>query len=148
MKTIIFILIILSFIQTTILPINLVLIVLLSRALVRPDKSNLYLAFGFGLFLSLISLEPLGFKSLTFLILVQLTENLSRSRFSANQFLIIPIVIVFSTLDLAATAIFSQQSIIIWPQVVIEGVLSLPIFFIVRIWEERFIIKKGIKLRV
>ncbi len=148
MKTIIFILIILSFIQTAILPLNLVLIILIARALVRTDKSNLFLAFGFGLLISHLSLEPIGIKSLIYLVLIQLTQLLSKSRFSASQFLIIPVVAVFSSINLITAVLLNHQSVQLLPEILIESFIALPIFFLVRVWEERFVVRKGIKLRV
>lgn len=140
MKTLILILIILSFIQTTILPLNLVLIILIVRSLIRPEKNNLLLAFGFGLLLSHLNLQPLGFQSLIYLTSTQLTQILSKSRFSANPLLVVPLTVVFST--------FSLMTIQLVPQVLIESFLALPIFYILRLWEERFIVRKEIKLRI
>ncbi len=148
MKTLIVLLITISFLQSTILPLNLVLVILIARALVRPDRNNLSLAFGFGLFISLLSLQPLGYKSLIFLILIQLTQILSKSRLSASQFLIIPLTAMLSSIDLISTVLLTHQSIQLIPQVLIESLVSLPIFFLIRVWEERFIVRKEIKLRI
>ncbi len=148
MKTLIVILIIISFIQSTSLPLNLVLIILIARALVRPDRFNLILAFGFGLFISHLSLQPLGFKSLIYLILIQLTQILSKSRLSASQFLIMPATAILSSIDLISTSFLNHQSPQLLPEVLFESLVSLPIFFLVRVWEERFIVRKEIKLRL
>lgn len=148
MKTLILVLIIVAFIQSTILPINLVLIVLIARSLIRPERSNLILSFGFGLLISHLTLQPLGFQSLIYLFLAQLTLLLSKSRLSANPFLIIPLTAFLSTLNLIAISLLNHQSIQLVPGVLIESFLSLPFFLILRLWEERFIIRKEIKLRV
>lgn len=136
MKTLILLLVIVSFIQSSILPLNLVLIILICRAFLMTKKSNLYLAFFFGLLLSHLTLAPLGVKSLLFLLFVQATQTLARRPFAGHPFLIVPLSFVFVLTDgnfpLAASA----------------AILSLPIFYSLRIWEERFAPPKEIKLRL
>lgn len=148
MKTLILILIILSFIQTTILPLNMVLIILIARSLIRPEKNNLILAFGFGLLTAHLSLQPLGFQSFIYLILVQITQVLSKTRVSANPLIIMPIVFVFVSADILATSLLARQSINLIPQVLIETLISLPIFYLIRLWEERFIVRHDIRLKM
>lgn len=148
MKTLVIILTVAAFLQSTILPINLVLIILIARSLIRPQRANLILAFSFGLLISHLNLQLLGFQSLTFLILIQFTQILSTSRVSANPLLIIPLSFLSLSLNLIATSILNYQSIHLMPQVLIEGLLSLPIFYLIKLWEERFIVRKEIKLRV
>lgn len=148
MKTLILILIIISFIQNTILPVNLVLIILIVRAVIRPEKNNLILAFVFGLLSSHLSLQTAGLQSLIYLCLVQITQVLSKSRISAHPFLIIPLTVFLSAVNLIIVSLFNRQSIQLMPQVIIESIFSLPIFYLLRLWEERFIVRKEIKLRV
>lgn len=148
MKTLIIVLITTSFIQTTILPLNLVLIILIVRSLIRPERNNLMLSFGFGLLISHLSLAPLGFQSLMYLILVQITQMLSKTRISANPLIIIPLVLICVSLDIMAIYFLAHQSTALIPQVLIEAIISLPIFYLVRLWEERFIVRKEIKLRI
>lgn len=148
MKTLILVLIIISFIQSTILPLNLVLIILIARSLIRPEKNNLILAFGFGLLLAHLNLQPLGFVSLLYLILIQLTQALSKSRLAANPLLIAPLTAILSAVNLIAVAIITHQAPQLMPQILIESLLSLPVFYILRLWEERFIIQKEVKLRI
>lgn len=148
MKTLIIILIIAAFLQTTILPINLVLIILICRSYLRFDRANLFLAFSFGLLLSHLNLTYFGLQSLVLLVLVQTTEGLSRSRLAGNWLLIIPLTFTLLSLNHIAISIFTNQSIQLFPGVFFESLLSLPVFFLVRLWEERFIVRKEIKLRV
>lgn len=148
MKTLIIILIILSFLQSTILPLNLVLIVLICRAFIKIDKANLYLSFGFGLFISNLNLWQLGLISFVYLIIIQMVHFLSGSRFASNSLLIVPISLVFLSLDQTLISFFSSESVAVWPKVLIESIIALPLLYIVRIWEERFIIRKEIKLKV
>lgn len=148
MKTLITVLIIASFLQSTILPINLVLIILISRAYIRTDKANLFLAFGFGILDSHLNLTTLGFISVVYLILVQSTQVLSKVRLAASPFLIIPLSFGLLFTYQVAFSFFTHQSFEFFPKVLLESLLSLPIFYLVRLWEERFVVNKDIKLKL
>lgn len=148
MKTLITILIICAFLQSTILPIDLVLIILICRSYVLSDKANYLLAFGFGVFNAHLNLTTLGLTSLIYLILVCLTDSLSRARLAGNPLLLIPLSLVVMSINHILPSIFIHASLQLFPKILIESLLSLPIFYLVRLWEERFIVRKGIKLRV
>lgn len=147
MKTLIVILIIASFIQSTILPIDLVLIILIARSYVRSDKSNLWLAFSFGLLIAFFNLTALGTQSLIYLILVAISESLSRSRLAGNLLLIIPLSLILLSMNQLILASFFSESFI-FPKIVLESLLALPILYLIKLWEERFIVSRGIKLKV
>lgn len=141
MKTLIVILIIVSFLQTAILPINLMLIILICRAYLKVEPTNLYLAFAFGLLVSHLELTPFGLPAIVYLLIVQITQTFAKSRLAGNWLLIVPISLVFLSLNQLDSSPFS-------PKVVLESLLSLPVFYLIRMWEERFMPQKGIKLRV
>lgn len=147
MKTTIFILILASLLQVTIIPVNLVLMILICRAFIDQSRSNLFLAFGFGLFVAHLTLGNLGFQSLLYLILIQVTLIFSRWRFSTHWLQIYPLTLILLLAYTVILALVNQKSIQIFPQVFIESIFSLPIFFLVKLWEERFIVKKDIKLK-
>lgn len=147
MKTLIIILIIASFIQSTILPIDLVLIILICRSYIKSDKTNLYLAFGFGLLDAHLNLTLFGLQSLVYSLVVAVTEGLSKSRLAGNSLLIIPLSLVLLLIN-QLPLVFLRQSFQPFPKIFIEACLSLPILYLIRLWEERFIIQKEIKLRV
>lgn len=147
MKTFIFVLIAVAFIESTFLPLDLVLITLICRSFLKADKANLYLAFGFGLVVSHLKLLPLGLQSILFLALVQITGNLSKSRLSSNAFLIIPICFVAILINQIMVAIFTYQPLELLPKIY-GAFLSLPVFYLIRFWEERFVVRKEIRLRV
>lgn len=147
MKTLIVILIIASFIQSTILPISLVLIVLICRSYLKSDNANLFLAFAFGLTQDHLNLTVLGLTSLSYLIIVTIIGGLSKSRLAGNTFLIIPLTFVLLLINQVALIPFTHQNIQIL-NILLESFLSFPILYIVRFWEERFIVKRDIKLRV
>ncbi len=148
MKTLMLILIFVSFIQSTILPVDLVLMILICRSYIRPDKNNLYLAFVFGLIDGLLNLTTMGFQSLIYLILVALTESLSKSRLAGNPLLIVPLSLILLSVNYVSLSLLGGQSIQIFPKVIFEAFLSLPILYIVRLWEERFIVRREIKLKM
>ena len=147
MKTLIIILILASFLQTTILPVDLVLLVLICRAYIKPGRENLYLGFAFGLLISHLNLTTLGFQSAVFLIIIQIVESLSKSRLAGHPLLIIPISLILLSLNQVSNAIINQNTFDL-SKVIFVSFLSLPTLFLVRLWEERFIIHKEIKLRV
>lgn len=147
MKTLIIILIITAFLQTTILPIDLVLLILICRVFVKLDKSNLFLGFFFGLLTSHLSLSYLGFQSLIYLMIIQATQILSKSRLTSHLLWIVPISFSFLSLNQLINSLFTYQ-IFSLQKILLASILSLPILFLVRLWEERFIVRKEIKLRV
>lgn len=147
MKTLIIVLIIAAFLQTTILPLDLVLLILICRAYIKPDKSNLYLSFAFGLLISHLNLESLGLQSLIYLIIIAATESLSKSRLAGNPLLIIPISLILLSLNQIMNSLISHQTFEL-SKLIFASLLSLPILYLVRLWEERFIVRKEIKLKI
>ena len=141
MKTLIAVLIIASFLESTILPIDLVLLILICRSYIRPDKANLFLAFGFGLLAGNLNLTLIGLSSLIYLIIISITESLSKSRLAGNAFLIVPLSLILMIINQLIPQLVYHQTIQLFPRVLIEGLLSLPILYLVRFWEERFIVR-------
>lgn len=140
MKTLIIILIIASFLQTTIVSINIVLLILICRAYLKTDRANLYLAFVFGLLAGHLNLNILGMTSLVYLLIVSSTHALSKLRLASNPLLVVPISFIFLSLDQFAAWNLSK--------IIISSFLSLPAFYLIRLWEERFIVQKDIKLKI
>lgn len=148
MKTIIIILIIAAFLQTTILPLDLVLIILICRAYVRDEKANLYLAFLIGLLISHLNLTPMGLQSILNLVFVQITQMLSKSRLAGNSFIIVPLSFTFLLTNEVMNSLILHQTLQIFPKVLIESILALPALYILKLWEERFIARGDIKLKI
>lgn len=147
MKTLIIILIIASFIQTTILPVNLVMLILICRAYIKSNQTNLYLAFVFGILTSHLDLSNIGIQSLLNLSFVEVTEILSKLRLAGNPFLIVPLAVFFTTFSQFVGLVQNHGSFE-FQTVILTSILSVPTLFLVRLWEERFIVREGIKLRV
>lgn len=149
MRLLVAILIIAAFLQTTFLPLNLVLLILILRSYIKVDKQNLILAFGFGILISLLEQNPLGIHSIIYLFLVQLTHLLAKTPISRNLLGVVPLTLVLLTIDHLLTSFASGQTIQIVPaQLLVESILSLPIYIVLRVWEERFIVKPDIKLKI
>lgn len=148
MKTLITILIIAAFLQTTIMPINLVLIILILRSFLKMDASNLYLAFFIGLLMSVLDFKPLGFYSLIYLAATTGTQLVTRLRFSNHLVIIFPTVIFFLVAEKLVLSLTIGESLQLMPQILVEAVLVLPTYILLRFWEERFIVRRDIKLRV
>lgn len=147
MKTLIIILIIAVFLQTTILPIDLVLLILICRAYVKSEKANLYLGFVFGLLVSHLNLIPLGLQSLVYISAVAATESLSKLRLAGNPLLIIPISFIFLFINQIINSSLNYNLLNL-PKLIFASISSLPMLYLIRFWEDRFIVRKEIKLRV
>lgn len=148
MKTLIFILVIIAFIQTAVLPLDLILLILICRGYIKTEEKNLYLAFGFGILIAHLEVLPLGLVSIVYLTLVQLTQMLSKFSLAGHFLLIVPLTFVLLSLNQITTSLLIHQTPELFPKVIIESFLSLPVLFLVKLWEERFIVKHEIKLKL
>ncbi len=146
MRTLIIILIIASFLQTTIIPIDLVLLILICRAYIRSGKENFYLAFAFGLLVAHLNTVSLGLQSIIYMFIVLMTESLSKIRLAGNPLLIVPVSMVFLFLNQVIFSLVNHQSLEI-SNIISASLLSLPMLYLIRFWEERFIIQKEVKLK-
>lgn len=147
MKFLILLLIIISFLQTTIFPMDLVLLILVLRAYIVSKQQDLYLAFGFGILVSHLTLIPLGVHSIIYLLGILLAHASHNSRLSQHILTVLPLVLTVLLVDEVVTSKFLHQSLQIWPQVILISLLSLPGFWLIKYWEERFVVK-DIKLRI
>lgn len=147
MKTTILILILVSFLQVTIIPLDLVLIFLTLRAFIKSDKSNFYLAFAFGLLTSHLTFTPLGINSLIYLGLISLTYLIRFLPISKNIFVVIPLIILVLSINQFILSLIMKESLHLWPSIFWWGLISIPTHILVRFWEERFVVR-DIKLKV
>lgn len=148
MKTLIAILIIAAFVQTTVLPVDLVLIILICRSYIKVDRLNLILGFWLGLLVSFLDLTPLGLQAIIYLFLIQLTQVLSKFPLAGNPLLIIPISLMVLSCNHFFISLVGATSTQLFPKVIWESLLSLPVLYLLRLWEERFIVRKEIKLKL
>lgn len=148
MRALIFVLILLSFFQATFLPLNLVLLIISLRAYIKVDKTNLYLAFFLGLLVSLLLQDTLGIYCLIFLISITIAHLTTKSPFSRHNLTVLPLSLLILLMNYIIVAVFKGQFYLPIQNLIIETFLSLPIYIVLRTWEERFVVKQEIKLKI
>lgn len=147
MKLFVFLLIITALLQTTFLQVNPVLVLLICRALIREEIANYYSAFFIGILLGILESKNTGFYALFFVIIVKIIHLIKSTPISAYFLTVIPTTLVFSfALNYLKYLFFGQTVNIYIPP--IDALLSLPVYFLLKIWEERFVAKQGIKLKI
>lgn len=147
MKIFIFLLILAAFLQSVFIPIDLVLILLINRSLVLPEKQNLYAGFFVGLLVGLLQIQNLGFWVLVFLLVAKVSSLSKKLPFSKNVITILLINIAILTMVSFFSMVFLKTSFnsnnLIW-----ESILSLPVYFLFLFWEERFVVKSEGRLKL
>ena len=147
MKTILLFPIFFAFLQSAFLPINLVLVVIIARSLITESRDNLFLAFFGGLILSFLTQVNLGYYPIVFILVVKLTGMLKKLPVSFN---VLPIFLSGSLvvgLVTLANSYFISQNLAFTPHL-IEAILVLPTYWLIKIWEGRFVAKSHMKLKV
>ena len=148
MKTLIIVLILTAFLQATIIPVDLVLLILILRAFVKSQNLNLVLSFGMGLLVSLLTFSLFGVYSLIYLFLIELVDIFIARTNLIDNILVVPILSFFTLIsENLILSLFIHRSIELNLAAVLWGtVLSIPIYLILRFWEERFVVR-DIKLK-
>lgn len=136
-----------ALIQTAVLPLNLCLILLIVRSLSLVDRSNFYLAFFGGIILGVLSSTNIGFWPLTFLTAVVLCQTIKKIPVLSNLFFISLTAVSLILFTSFLQFLVYRQNIDI-KIVFFEILLLVPGFFLIRFWEDRFVVKTGIKLRL
>lgn len=147
MKLFILILIISIFLQTSFVPLDLSLILLLSRAYVTDEKINLYLAFISGVLLGILSSQNIGIWPLIFLIVVKIAGLMRQLPISANFLTILPISFFLLGLVHLTKSFFLNQSLN-FNFFLLDLIITLPIYILISFWEDRFVPKADIKLKI
>lgn len=145
MKLFILILILALFLQTTVIPLNIALMLIIARSIWADEKINLYLGFGAGILLGVLSINNVGLLALLFLIYSKLASFLARSILN-NAVTSILIIATLSFGSLSVVEHFFLKQDINYTYLVLEIILTLPSYVLVRFLGERFSAKKGIKL--
>lgn len=137
----------LSLFETTWLSYSVVVLALIIRSFIAPQKENYYLAFGFGILLSILLNQPIGILAILFLILVFIVQTIRLSQIASFWLFILPLsvclLILFELAEQVFLGISLNFSNLIW-----QGIWVLPIYFLIRFWEERFVPQKDIRLKV
>jgi len=147
MKIFIFILILISFVQTAFLPVDLILLLLIARSYILGAKSDYILGFGFGLLLASQSGQSIGLLSLIYLILILLIHLMRKLPISNNWFILfgLAFIIIMSNEVIQLLTFKTSFNLSL---IIISSLLMVPIYFGVLFWEERFIIRKDLKLKL
>lgn len=146
MKAFMLILIVAALLQSSVVPFNLVLLLLLARSLVKPSLGNLWLGFFSGILLGLLTSQNLGFYALVLVGMVELMNLLKSAPVSSN-YLTVPLVAAVLLIVSVLEQLFLHQ-LSNWNLIVVETALFLPVFVTVKFWEERFIPTPAIKLKL
>lgn len=137
----------LSFLQGALLPVDLILIFLLTRSFIVSGKENLWFAFSFGLLVSVLQGFPIGFFSLFYLVAVTTSHIIRRTHLASHWIAILPLSIIFLLAENFLVNIFFGSTINL-RLFFVSVALVLPFYFILRLWEERFVVKKEIRLKI
>lgn len=151
MVTLIVLLLILGFLQNSLIPLNLTLIVLISRAFVIDDEANLYLAFAAGLWLSFLLNYHLGFLSLFYIFIVLVIRLLKKVEFFAHWTVVLPMTLVILLCNQVVAGIIAGESVFSSINIntfIAEGFFVLPIYLLILMWEERLVPRKDIRLKL
>lgn len=147
MKTFLLLLTLFAFLQSAFLPVNLVLVVLIARGLVTEDRGNLFLAFFTGMILSFLTQVNLGYYPVVFILVVKLAMMMKKLPVSFSPFMIFLSGVLLITITASLNSFFTGQMLNLYPHI-IEAVLVIPAYFLIKLWEDRFIVKSHIKLKV
>lgn len=135
------------FIQSSFLGINLALVLITARSFASDNKSNFYFAFMAGVLIGVLTSQNIGIWALAFVILVKALQVVKKLPVSANYLTIFPYSLVLILLIDFLTSLNLHFSFQIYKPV-IEAVLVVPIFVIIKFWEERFVPTPAIKLKI
>ncbi|OGE32171.1 hypothetical protein A2631_05665 [Candidatus Daviesbacteria bacterium RIFCSPHIGHO2_01_FULL_44_29] len=135
-----FILLILAaFLQTSFLPIDLCLLLIICRNLLVSDRSIFWIAFTGGLVLGFLSGHNLGLYPIIFLVISKLTQLFKNSPLSSNMITSLlfaaAVIVFFSVLE---KFIFGFS--ISWMKIILDIFLIIPLYLSLLYWEERFVI--------
>lgn len=147
MNLLIAVLLLISFLESTILSFDLVLVILITRSFIVAQKSNYFLAFFFGLLASLLSGYPLGLLSLIYLLAVIVSHIIKTTDIVAYWIVVIPLTFLLLFFEQFILQLLNISNFD-FSFLFVPAILVLPIYFIVRFWEERFVVSKDIKLKM
>lgn len=147
MKTLLLLITLFAFLQSAFLGVNLVLVLLIARSLVVSDRDNLYMAFFGGLILSFLTQINLGYLPLVFILIVKLGEFIKTFPLSFNLLMIFVSGSVLIAIASGLNMIFIDQNLNLYIHL-IETILVVLFYFVIKLWEERFVIKSHMKLRM
>lgn len=147
MKLFILLIAIAGFIQSSIWNIDLVLVLVISRALLSNKRSTYLTAFLAGIFLSLLTAKNIGFYAIIFVFYVKLLQLIKHLPFSTHLLTIIPVAAILFTTTAYLEQLLLGQSLNL-NKIITEVIITLPIYLFVSFWEDRFFNNKDIRLKI
>lgn len=147
MKTFLLLLILFAFFQSAVSTLNLVLIILIARSLVLDNGENLVLAFFGGLVLSFLTQTNLGYWPLVLILVTKFGHFLRKLPVSFNPVMVFIAGALQIFLALLLDKILLNGRFEIYEHL-IEAILVVPSYYLIRMWEERFVDKGTIKLKM
>ncbi len=146
MRIFIFGLILALLLQTTLLPLNLCLMLIFVRSLITVQKSTLYIGLIFGVLLGVLSNVNMGFYPMIILLSVKLIEIFKESPLYNNIIFFLPILFIIYLITSLLSSLILDLSFS-FMQVIFETFISIPFYFLIKFWEERFIVHPQVKLK-
>ena len=147
MMAVTLVLLFLTFLQATLWPVSLVLLVLINRSFLVDDRKNFWLVFIFGLLLSLLLGLPLGSLSLVYLLVVTLVTVFKKIQPTSPWLIVLPIAFILLILERLIESWWFDSSFNPW-LLIIETLLILPIYLSVLFYEERLTAKGDLRLKI
>lgn len=147
MKLIILLIILCAFLQTTFIPLNLVLLFIIARSFAITDNANFILSFIAGILVGLLSSQNIGIYPIIFLSVTQIIYWFKKLPFSTNILFIIPLFILICTSLAYIEQIIFNQSFNVF-KIIPETLIGTLVFIFVKFWEDRFIVKPQLRLRM
>lgn len=140
-------LLLLVFIQSSLLPFDLIIIVIIVRSFLFHAKSNYYLALLLGLIVSLSSGQPLGVMSVIYLLVVHLVHWIRQATFASHWSFSLPITLFVLVIYYLINQFLFGVSLNYW-NIPIQLIFVVPLYLLIGFWEERFVGRSVIKLRL
>lgn len=137
MRLFITLIVIALFLQTSFVPLDICILLLISRSLVFPNKTNLILGFSAGLVLGFLSSINLGFYAISFLIIIELVHLINRLPVLTKFWAVVPVTFVMLML-LSVFELLILRKTMNLTIIIIESFLVVPVFLFIKFYEDRF----------
>lgn len=146
MKLSFLLLILVSFIQTVLIPLNLVLILLVTQTFFTSSKANYHVALIIGILVGVLSSTNIGFYPILFISCVFLVNLSKHLPFSSGIKIFIPVMFISLILSYGFEIFVLRQTETV-QKVALETLISIPVYMVMRLWGERPSIRDG-RLRI
>lgn len=147
MKTLYFLLILAAFLQSSILPLNLCLIILIAQNFASERPQSLLVAFFAGIFLSILTAQNLGFWPLIFIAVVEIIYLVKKLPLLANSY----VIFLGSFLILGAVSAIEKlilKSSVSTLSLFISSFLVIVFHFLIKFFAGRYITSSQLKLKI